>query len=75
MDRMIENDKDFMTAKQVAIEFFNSELGYQKVLRMTRNGVLPAVKIGKSYLYQRSQLRKWADTNFSKPACARIRVG
>ena len=29
MDRMMENDKDFMTAKQVAIEFFNSELGYQ----------------------------------------------
>ena len=75
MDRKENKEKDFMTAKQVAIEFFNNEMGYQKVLRLTRNGKLPAVKIGKSYLYSRVQLIKWAEINFSKPACARIKVG
>lgn len=75
MDRITNNEKDFMTAKQVAIEFFNSELGYQKVLRMTRRGMLPAVKIGKSYLYQRSQLQKWAENNFRTPAYASLKIG
>lgn len=74
MDSMIDKKKDFMTTTQV-VEFFDRVIGYQKILRMTRNGILPAVKIGKSYYYQRTQLQKWADTNFSKAACARIRVG
>ena len=71
----MDNNKDFLTAKEVAVEFFNNEWGYQKVLRLTRNGILPAVKMGKSYLYQRSQLRKWAEINFNSPAYSKIKVG
>lgn len=52
-----------------------AEIGYQKVLRMTRNGILLAIKIGKSYYYQRTQLQKLDDINFSRVACARIKVG
>ena len=64
----------FMTAKQVAIDFFEGECNYQKVLRLTRKGYLPAVKLGKSYLFRRAELEHWADENFSKPAWAKIKI-
>ena len=64
----------FMTAKQVASDFFNGECNYQKVLRLTRKGQLPAVKLGKSYLFKRSELERWAAENFSKPAWRKIKV-
>lgn len=64
----------FMTAKQVAKDFFNDECNYQKVLRLTRKGYLPAVKLGKSYLFKRSELERWASDNFSRPAWSKIKV-
>ena len=64
----------FMTAKQVAKDFFHGECSYQKVLRLTRSGYLPAVKLGKSYLFKRSELERWANENFSKPAWSKIKV-
>lgn len=65
---------DFLTAKQVAIDFFNGECNYQKVLRLTRTGYLPAVKLGKSYLFRRSELEHWSDINFNKPAWAKMKM-
>ena len=67
-------DMVFMTAKQVARDFFKDECNYQKVLRLTRKGFLPAVKLGKSYLFKRSELERWAIENFSKPAWRKIKV-
>ena len=64
----------FLNAKDVAAEFFNGECNYQKVLRLTRKGFLPAVKLGKCYLFKRSELERWADDNFSKPAWSKIKV-
>jgi hypothetical protein len=58
----------FMTAEQVASEFFQGKLKYQRVLKMTREGQLPAVKQGKSYIYLLSELQKWVDKKFSTPA-------
>lgn len=66
--------QEFLNAKQVAQEFFNQECSYQKVLRLTRSGVLPAKKYGKSYLYKREELEKWASNNFSKPASAKNKI-
>ena len=40
--------QEFLNAKQVAEKFFNGECSYYKVLRLTREGMLPAKKIGKS---------------------------
>ena len=45
---------EFMTAKEVAEEFFNGTCSYHKVLRLTRIGTLPAMKMGKSYLYRKA---------------------
>ncbi len=70
----MDKENVFLTAKEVSEDFFNGKWGYQKVLRLTRNGVIPAVKKGKSYLYEHSQLVKWAEVNFSKPAQARIKI-
>jgi len=35
---------------------------------MTRDGQLPAVKQGKSYVYLSSELQKWVNKKFSTPA-------
>ena len=64
---------EFMTAKEVAVEFFNGECSYYKVLRLTRNGMIPAMKMGKSYLYRKTELEKWAELNFSRPAYAKAK--
>jgi hypothetical protein len=60
----------FLTAEQVANDFFQGKLKYQRVLKMTREGQLPAVKQGKSYVYLLSELQKWVDKKFSTPAWA-----
>ena len=65
---------DFMNARQVASDFFHGSCNYQKVLRLTRKGILPAVKLGKSYLYRRNDLEHWAIINFSKPAWSKIKI-
>jgi len=68
----------FWTAVEVAEIFFKGKIKYAKVLRMTRSGELPAIKRGKSYLYLRSALEKWAEKVFAKPAWAQktnVRVG
>ena len=65
--------QEFMTAKQVSTDFFNNECSYYAVLRLTRKGVLPAVKMGKTFLYKREELEKWAAVNFSKPVYAKVK--
>lgn len=57
----------FWTAAEVAAIFFQGKIRYAKVLKMTRNGELPAIKRGKSYLYLRSALEDWAKKVLSKP--------
>ena len=41
-------EQEFLSSKQVAIDFFNGECNYHKVLRLTREGILPAKKFGKA---------------------------
>lgn len=60
----------FWTAAEVAEIFFQGKLKYARILQMTRNGELPAIKRGKSYLYLRSALEKWVEKNFNKPIWA-----
>ena len=60
----------FLTAMEVSKLFFNGKIPYSKVLKMTRNGELPALKQGKSYIYLRSALEKWVEKTFNKPTWA-----
>ena len=62
-----EHEYNFMTAAEVSEIFFNGKLKYARVLKMTRDGELPAMKQGKSYIYLWSALEKWAEKNFNKP--------
>ena len=66
--------QEFLNAKQVAEKFFNGECSYYKVLQLTREGILPAKKIGKSYLYKKEELEKWAEINFSSSAYYDIEI-
>ena len=64
---------EFLNTQQVADEFFNGVFDNQKVLRMVRKGILPAVKIGKGYVYRKEALEAWAEKNFSCPAWSKIK--
>ena len=35
--------------------------------------MIPAMKMGKSYLYRKTELEKWAELNFSRPAYAKAK--
>lgn len=58
--------EDFLTAKQVSEMYFGNACNYHKVLRLTRSGVIPAKKLGKSYLYRKANLDEWASREFSE---------
>ena len=64
----------FLTATEVANEFFQGKLNYQRVLKMTREGDLPAVKIGKAYVDLLSEWQAWVDKKFTKPAWSEKKV-
>ena len=67
-------DPVFYTATQVSQAFFHGRVSYQNVLSLTRQGKLPAIKRGKSYLYERHALEEWVKTNFGTPAWSGIKV-
>ena len=58
--------QEFLTARQVAEEYFSGTCSYHKILRLARDGTLPAKKLGKSYLFKRSELDVWAADQFSR---------
>lgn len=64
---VLETEYKFLTAAEVAEVFFEGKLKYARILKMTRDGELPAIKQGKSYIYLCSALKKWAEKNFNKP--------
>lgn len=57
----------FLRAKEVAKDFFEGKVSYNKVLRLTKEGVLPATKIGKIYFYTQEALYDWAERNSNTP--------
>lgn len=58
--------EEFLTAREVSEKYFGNACNYNKVLRLTRNGVIPAKKLGKSYLYRKVNLEEWAAREFSE---------
>lgn len=74
MNENNEEGEDLLTAEQVAKDFFKGKFKYHFILRMTREGSLPAIKAGKRYLYRKSDLETWVKLNFSTPANAEIKL-
>lgn len=64
---------NFLTAHQVATEYFNGTLSYKNVLWLTREGYLPAIRQGKKYVYHIPALDLWTRRNFNTPAFAKFR--
>lgn len=57
----------FLRAKEVAKNFFEGKVSYNKVLKLTKEGILPATKIGKIYFYTQEALDDWAERNANTP--------
>ncbi len=71
----LDNEHTFLTAAEVSKLFFHGKLNYSRVLKMTRDGELPAMKQGKSYIYLWSALEKWAEKSFNKPNWSHKKTG
>lgn len=69
-----KNERQILTAKQVAEEFFEGQVGYQGVLRLTRQGKLPCIKLGKAYLFVRSELERWLKENASTAGWRKVKA-
>lgn len=67
-----DNTDEFLTATEVANDYFCGKVTYKSVLKLTAEGMLPGVKIGKVYLYQRSALDFWRDRNFYTPPSGKL---
>jgi hypothetical protein len=65
-----KQEMKFLTAHEVAEQFFQKKIPYTTILKMTRDGILPAIKQGKSYIYLASALQDWAEKNLRKPSWA-----
>ena len=64
---------EFMTARQLSETYFGGVIDYKNVLRLTREGHLPAIKQGKKYVYERGAIDLWVEKNFSTPAFAKLK--
>lgn len=70
----MKSDEIYLNPKSVAEDFFEGKVRYVQVLEMTKNGELPAVKIGRRYFYLRSALEEWKQKNFYTPAWQKVKV-
>ena len=57
----------YMTAKEVAQEFFEGKLSYWTVLKRARAGILPCIRDGGRYLFLRSALEDWESQALQRP--------
>lgn len=64
----------YLKAKDVAADFFEGKVRYVDVLEMTKKGDLPAVKVGRRFLYLRSALEEWRNKNFYSPVWQKVKV-
>ena len=63
-----EKKKEWLTAQEVADDFFAGVLSYGRVLKMTIAGDLPGKKYtGRCYLYYRPALEQWKQENMFSP--------
>ena len=61
-------ENQILNAHEVASDFFQGIVSYDKVLRMTKAGDLPSLPIPNRYLYRRDILEEWARTNLKATA-------
>ena len=61
----LQANKQILNAQQVAADFFQGVVSYDKVLRMTKAGDLPCLPIPNRYLYRRDILEEWARKNLN----------
>ena len=43
----------FLSARELSQKYFRGMISYQAVLKLTREGLLPAIRQGKSYIYEK----------------------
>lgn len=72
-DNIQSKKPKFMRAREVADSFFDGKINYAKVLKLTKEGKIPSMKIGKVYYYTQEQLIEWANRNLGTPAWNKVK--
>lgn len=63
----------FLTALEVSRDYFEGTISYKKILQLTKENKLPAIRSGKRYVYSIAELEQWSKINFATPAHAAIK--
>lgn len=59
------DNQQILNAHQVADDFFQGTVSYDKVLRMSKAGDLPCLPIPNRFFYRRDILEEWARKTLS----------
>lgn len=63
----MEKQQKFLKAKEVAEGFFEGKIRYNKILELSKRGILPCTKIGGIYYYTVEALEEWVLKNMHTP--------
>lgn len=63
---------DIISSKQAVEEIFEGKITYQTFLLYVRSGKIPGQKIGRSYLFSKTQLNRWKEVNFATATKSRV---
>lgn len=69
-----ENQTQLLTAKEVVQKIFGGKISYRRLLQLTREGQLNALKLGHSYFYNGLDVRAWLEKNLKTPAWSKVKA-
>ncbi len=73
MEKQHEFEKsDILDARQVSEIYFKKAISYKAILKMSQEGKLPCLHIGRRYKYRVSDLDEWCERNFKTPVWKKI---
>lgn len=68
------NGIELLTAQEVVRTIFCGKISYRRLLQLTHNGSLNALRLGHTYFYNGSEVRTWLEKNLKTPAWAKVKA-
>lgn len=69
-----DNKIQLMTAREVVDQLFDGKISYRRLLQLTREGQLNALRLGHSYYYSSDEIRSWLEKNLKTPAWTKAKA-
>lgn len=63
-----------LTAREVVEQLFDGKISYRRLLQLTREGQLNALRLGHTYYYSGTEVIAWLEKNLKTPAWAKVKA-